>query len=269
MILGQAFVYNKLLDKYQFPLPVVDIKNIELLGLRKLTGEEFSNLDQVQANQKLRDFFLEDFGKLLEEEELSFCFKFWQDLSSPITQSSFNFVPYSDFATKLLEWKQANYDIELLADILNEDLSAISQDDFVIYYGLRVLAKLNGAVIIDSEYKEIDIDTTEDDSALEQIQEILVVADNNLAPLFININCQFLDFIPDIKLLLVEIKKCLKINTSLKILIIESYFEPEKIKFLQQNLPELLVTEFDTKTKASGVSFFDDLVKSTLGVKLV
>jgi vacuolar-type H+-ATPase subunit F/Vma7 len=270
MLLGQLYHYDKFLDTLESQNNIEQLQKTEILSL-DLNSNDFKGLDLSQLTQELRNQFSFSFGKVLEENNLNFANQFWKSVTSPFSSQENKISQSSEFQQKLSQWEKTSLDLEDLRMILKDGKYSTDVEDFALYYGLRVVYILSkfGQKNQENNFKPTSKNLTEA-TAVNDNPEIVVICDSFEAPLFINLNCQFLPILEDHKLVLENLQKTLMANPEIKLVIIESLDSQDLIKILQRNIDSnILVTALDLKTKNnSEKTFFDHLVKKTLGIRL-
>ena len=99
-------------------------------------------------------------------------------------------------------------------------------------------------------------------------KEILVLTELYKAPLFTNLNCEFLS-LPDSlspKEILDKIETKLGIFPTIQLILIDKSDNESLITFLNKYLPNVLITSLELNNQSE--NYFDKIVKSTLGIRL-
>jgi hypothetical protein len=277
MILGQLYYYHKVLDQFSFPVNLENIEKLEILGLSKVLKKNYEDLNEIEISRKIRDEFSANFPQILKENKLNFALNFWLELTSPIkNESDTKIKPNSDFQQKLLEWNLQGGKIEDIEELIRYANLLNQEEDLAIFYGIKVLYLLTKTSQNNLELKLNTSKTSKEVENLSWQPEILVITKNFFSPLFININCQFLleKEEENNKDLTKKIEQVLNKPNNIKLILLVT-LDPkkeEKIDWLQKYLAkEILVTsiELEKNNVSSDQTFFDKIVKKTLGVRLV
>lgn len=281
MILGQLYYYHKVLDQFPFPVTLENLEKLEILGLEKLQKKDYQEFSQIELNRKIRDEFSAFFPNILKENKLNFSSEFWRDLSSPIISTNSLDKPYSksrpksDFQRNLLDWNNSGCNLDDLKTIIKEGEFLGAEEDLAILYGIKVLFLLSKSSENISGLELNLTNSKEQSQELSTESEILVITKNFFSPLFININCEFLlaKEDEDNRSLGKRIQEVLTKQSQIKLVLlaIEDLDVEEKVNWLQKYLPkEILVTSVDLfkQEQSENQTFFDKIVKKTLGVRL-
>jgi hypothetical protein len=278
MLLGQLFHYIKVIDKITLPINETNFSEIDLAGVGSLNFEEYKNLSQAELQRKLRDVFSSFYIKYLEENKLDFAANFWKGLTSPTKFKSKKLNPSSDFQRQLLNWQSKDFVLSEFKNVVESGRIATDEQDVAIYYGLKVIQKLSEN--LEDKIVEFDSDLeTDSTEGLKKEPQILIITESHKAPLFININCLFspLQKSTDLKETLDEIQSDIEQNPSISLVLIDLEDSQKIINYLQKHLPSnILVTSLGlteienmkNQTKNNNQTFFDKVVKQTLGVRL-
>jgi hypothetical protein len=276
MILGQLYYYHKVLDQFSFPVNLENIEKLEILGIPKVSKKNYEDLNQIEISRKIRDEFSANFPQILKENKLNFALSFWLELTSPI-KKEFNIKvkPTSDFQQKLLEWNNRGGKIEDIEELIRYANLLNQEEDLAIFYGIKVLYLLTK---ISQTNLVLNLSGAKINQEIENLSwqpEILVITKNFFSPLFVNINCQFLleKEEENNKDLTKRIEQVLDKPNNIKLILLVT-LDPKKeakIDWLQKHLTkEILITSIDLEKNntSSDQTFFDKIVKKTLGVRL-
>ncbi len=277
MLLGQLFFYLKELDKIKKPITLESITAINLASISEFKKEDFKGLSETQIKRKIRDTFSDFYGNFLKTNKLKWSYTYWQKLTSPKTQKTSNgLVASSEFQTKLLSWEASEFNYQELSDILNLGKLATSQEDVAIYYGLKVMYIFSNLETKDT-FGDFGIVAEEQNTnqTLEENPEILVFTEPSHFPLFVNLNCEVEEIPGDVdpKEILDIIQSFIEKSPSIELVLVDKENTGKLIPYLKRHLPaNILVTELSFSSLASGggedKTFFDKIVKKTLGVRL-
>jgi len=270
MLLGQLYYYDKCLAKIPSLIAENQFEEIEILGLEFDIDEVFG-LEKKEAARMLRDKFSISFLQILKENKLSFAHSFWGFLTSPTQTANTQLSPQTEYQTELVTWLEKGSVLDDLKSIIKSGQLATSEDGFAIYYGIHVLQTLTLADPNLSEIKSIN----KQESELNEVEEkpqILVITDHHLAPLFTNINCVFQDINQSVEQNLHHAKQVLQKETQISLVLIVSLTPAATTTYqaLQHRLGnKVFVTSLDFSSQNDKNSYFDEIVKKTLGVRLV
>lgn len=272
MLMGELFYYDKFLDRIEFPLSVENLDQVKIFLVDPLDPQEFLESQSSEIAITVRDRFSERFLEVLTSLQLTFAQKFWNLLTSPQVSQDFDLNSGSEFQSELIKWMQDGFNLENLPEILSQGRLTSSEQDFALYYGLRVL------YVLTEQPKKIDLEIFDFKESSAQAlsnptpdSEVLVICKQYLAPLFVNLNIQFSPITDDPAHALENVKRILKEFPKIKLIIIEETDNWEVVKkYLQKNLGNsVLVTSLVLEQNQHQTGgYFDALVKKTLGIRL-
>lgn len=279
MLLGQLFHYLKNIDKISTPINSAEMLSLELAGLKKEDYDNLKNLSTKDLQRKIRDLFSQKYKVFLQQNKLSFAYNFWLNLTSPKKTRQADFKPSSEFQEKLLDWQKNDFILKDLEKVLEVGKLALVEEDVAIFYGLTVIHKLS-----DENPKKTsslglipEPDSSQDSKKdLKQHPQLLVLTQNYKFPLFTNLNgvCLTVKDETEEKEVLDEIQAVIEQNQEISLILIDLLEAEKLIKYLQKNLPAgILVTSLGLEKTAqvddgNSQTFFDKIVKQTLGVRL-
>jgi len=277
MLLGELFYYNKKLDEITFPIDQSKLKDIALMGVESFNSKEVEGLSTFELQRAVRDKFTSSFLDVLKQHNSRFIFTFWTNLISSLkdgeNNSEFRVLPETDFQKKILAWANQNFDLDSLEDLLKEAQYSVNENDFILYYGLKVVSKLTIArekniYETTSKSELINVkETTHDFSAASLNPQIIVVTTDYLSPLFININALCAPIAIDNKETLANVEKLLAENPEVKTILVNTSSE-KIVDFLKKHLSNtLFIAQLNLDSDESD-NFFDKITKKTLGIKL-
>ncbi len=276
MSLGEIYYFDSLLDNYIFPISTEDISKIQFYGYELIKVNDYINLNQKDLNLKLKINFINNFSDKIKKEKNYFAINFWGNLTSPTKLNQVNFfLKKNDFRKKLLEWSKKGFEYDFLKEILELELETIANEDFLIFYGLKVISKIqegidkisklpNNQNLIETKI-QIHLDA-KIGSNYDEKEKILVVCDQYLSPLFVNLGCIFLNKTENKFALLQDILAITTNKKDIKLIITNGLLE-ENRDFLDKNLSNYLITHLDIGNTFSK-NFFDSIVSKTLGIKI-
>lgn len=267
MLLGQLYYFNKVLDSVQWPLTPSSVSSLELCGLPRQTAEDYQGLSSADLARKLRDRFAAAYDLVLEQEALTFASAFWGLLTSPVVDKSELPEPRTEFQSQLSTWQQNEFAISLLPGLLPAGYLSTQEEDFALYYGLRVLFILSEATNVTIHKRKVQTPELKQVAEVADKPEILVLTKDYLAPLFINLNCRYVPLCETIKETWQRIQVILEQETGIKLILIDSE-DLALAQYLEKHLPgHVLVSLVSFQSYTQG-AFFDQIVRQTLGVKL-
>lgn len=270
MLLGQLYYYNKLLNSLSFPLTKEQLLHLELAGTPKLELNSLYHLSLNDLIRKLKDLFSYRYGQLLQQESLAFATQFWNNLvSATIPTEKTKLQPKTAFQQTLLSWQEKQFTLELIPELLKEGELTIDLEDFALFYGIKVLAILNQDILntqLGSTEWQLP-ETTTTPGSLSTKPNILVLTSEVYAPLFINLNCEYLPISEDLPELLKAVTQTITNNPEIKLILINSDNESIETYLHKYLTSDVLITTIEF-TKFAQDAFFDRLVRKTLGVRL-
>jgi len=269
MLLGQLYYFDKKLESVSQSLQAAEYDSIELMGVSSVDTEVFNGQDLATISRTFRDIFSGSYLQVLQENKLTFAAKFWGYLTSPITPTSTVLAPKSEFQGELLQWLQEGASLQNVSHLIKSGQLTSDEEDFALYYGLHALSVLS--VSKQSAQHNINVDDAQETVELNQKSQILIVTDRAMAPLFTNINCIFTEITDSAEQNVKNTQQILLKNPEVSLILVvsDNSSVAETVELLQKKVdPNIFVTTLSFSTdSASG--YFDDLVRKTLGVKLV
>lgn len=266
MFLGQLYFYDAQLADIDTPVTLDQLEGVEFVGLTPIRKEDYKGIGRHNWLTMIRDQFVDQYGLILQENQLSFAPWMWQRLTSPSESSEGIVSPKSAFQSELLEWMLKGARLEDVKHILVTGSLSDNQDDFALYYGLRVLYIFAEHTPELSEYEPVEAEIDRLDVELSLTPQILVLGSQYLAPLFVNIQCEFQTPAITQEDILQQIQRVIQQNASIELVLIENA-EKETLTYLKKRLPEsVLVSPLNLEMGQE--NFFDFIVKKTLGVRL-
>jgi len=275
MLLGQLFYYLKTIDEVKFPIDASNLSDIELAGLGKLDFEDFKDLSEIELKRKIRDIFSSNYSNYLKLNKLDFANNFWLALTSPKKNNNLRMNANTDFQKRLLEWQKNDFSILDLKDVLEEGRLALSEEDVAVFYGLTVIYKFTNL----DNFKKNEIglipEIDQKNKDLKEEPQILVLTKPNKFPLFMNLNsiCLSVNEETEEKEILDKVQYEIQEYASISLVLVDFKDSQRVVSFLQRHLPTaILVSSLDLESmQTSGnknQTFFDKIVKQTLGIRL-
>lgn len=272
MLLGQLYYYEKELTKLGSNLVVQDFLNIEIAGVNKSHLAEIEGYDSIdEFGIKLKELFIQNYLKLLQENQLFQALNFWKLLTSAVKEDNVTVAPKSEFQAQLLDWVYTDGEIKnIQSKVLNLGRYSDNQEDFALYYGLNVLYQIYQSQN-DSSYsnQSLDLEIVDNSSNLEYNQnpEMILITSNAIKPLISNLNCIFVPNDEPKEIVSNLVTTSLNQYSDIKLIIIDSQ-EPELIQAVKKaNITNALLVELNFSSNQED-NFFDVLVKQTLGINL-
>jgi len=268
MLLGQLYYFDKKLSTISEALSLGQFQDIELLGVQ-IDPSQFEGQETSSAARTYRDAFSAGYVSVLRQNQLTFAEMFWSYLTSPVIPTSTVFQPRSEFQSELVQWLQSGASLHNVSHLVKMGQLTSEEEDFALYYGLRALSVLT---VASSQATMLSAQTSSQESAeLSSTPQILVLTDTATAPLFVNINCTFVHISDSVEHNVQHTLDALNTSPEVKLVLIVSQSQSvqETLTQLQKKTdPSVFVTTLSFGNDASS-GYFDDLVRKTLGVKLV
>jgi hypothetical protein len=279
MLLGQLFYLEKQIRDLPDRPRVEDLLNLDILGLENLQRGELTDLTVENLAQVLKDKFGQRFGSVLADNGLVEASQFWISLTSPLNLTSQTdqtkiehgiqaWSNSTEFKQSLSEWATAGFPLNQIPDLISLGAMTTTDEEFALYYGLLVMQKLT---LIDRDLAITQVDWTlhlvdKIDQPIDQPQ-ILVVGFGDLKPLFKNLNILVLEPKINWKESVDEIGEIVTQNPQIELVLVDESMVDIYNHLLRSIGEKLLVANlnFDQTT---GDSFFQKIVKQTLGVRL-
>lgn len=270
MFLGQLYYYEKELDKVAISSPAASLLDIEIAGVDQAFISNIKTLsDTSQMLIELKERFIRGYELVLKENSLEHSLDFWKYITSPVFKQEVA-RPTTEFQQVIADWLIQGASVGFLKnEILVAGKLINDEQDFALFYGLHVLQKINGFLsgadehIVQIESKKVIPELTQE---LAENPEIIVVASSAIEPLLININCLFVRNSDPVQVLKTNISKLLQDFESIKLILVDNQDLLEALS--NQKFEGILISQINFVDNQSD-NFFDDLVKKTLGIRLV
>ncbi len=270
MLLGQLYYYNKVLNNLSLPLTKDSLLSLEVAAVSKAEIESWARLSVADLSRKLKDQFIHNYAKLLQQEGLTFAYQLWLRLTSAKDFENSDLPkPKTAFQEALVTWQAKGSSLDSVPGLLKEGELSVDLEDFALFYGIKVLAILSHEILttkkLHTEWQLPEVATPQ--SPLTTEPNVLILTSEKFFPLFVNLNCQCLPLTENLPGLVQEITQVLSKHPHIKLILIDS--DQEKIEFyLHKNFPsDVLVTTIKF-SDFSHDAFFDRIVRKTLGVRL-
>jgi len=274
MFLGQLFYYEKELHKISESGVATSILDIDVAGIENTFKTELKTV--VEKSEMLLEFkeaFINGYEKVLIENSLFKALDFWKRITSPIFKLGVA-TGASDFQIAVENWLESgSFIYDLKKGLLTEGSLASTEEDYSLYYGLHVLFVINQFLVgrqDQTKEPEAIVGSKEivlDDKSFSENPQVIIVASVEVEPLIKDINGVFVRNSGTLEMVKESIVKAVKSNTEIRLIIIDSKDNLLFREISKLNLPNILVSEAGFNQKI-GDTFFDDIVRSTLGVKL-
>ncbi len=269
MLLGQLYVYDKNLDLIEYPISPKNLQNIDILGLDRRKIGDIPHEESKSLTTKIKNQFISNYLEILKENHYSFAVKFWSDLTSFKKIKQTKLVAQTEFQEKLLEFtKLDKYTIQ---ELIKEAEINHSEEDFAILYGIKALFKLSDFANSKS-VNNLTLDFKKSEASADNLihsPEIVVVTDAEYEPLFVNINCLFIDSSDTLSNITNKVENILNQHSTVKLVLAKK--SQNLVTHLQKNLTNpnsSLITSLELGETGEG-GYFDKVVKDTLGIRLV
>jgi hypothetical protein len=277
MILGQLFFYSKELNRLLESKDLQLLKDVQILGI---DPNYFNDINKLSKNDalKLLAEFIYSYSTVLQKESLEASIDFWNVLVNPLKIDVETTEQASEYIKELYDWVAKGSKINEISALLSSGVLTNTEEDYALYYGLNVIYVINSLILSNSNESVSGLMATAPDltntHSFSNNPQSLVITSLYKTPLFKNINAICLD---SQKLshnqIIQELKLLIKDNNDISIIFIDTDYVTESHsleKFIKKQ-PELK-NIYVSNIKLSEISednFFDEIVMSTLGVKLV
>jgi hypothetical protein len=270
MLLGQLYHYDALLDKFEFPLTTDNAQELELLGLEKSSTQKPRQISNQELRLEIRDLFSRNYGRILLSNNLITSHNLWSQITSPYKVSKGDHPSdQTEFQTKLQTWIKEGVKWSEIDDLLVYGKLTTEESDVALYYGLKTLFLLSHEKPRQRP-KVIQIPDLMEASDLSDNPQILICSHPEFFPLFKNLNCQTSNYLSDAEQMVYAIQEDLKSNPNISLVLIISPESENSIEYITKKLQsQVLVSTLDLQVEDLGKdTFFDKIVKKTLGVRL-
>ncbi len=270
MLLGDIFYYDKELEKFPSELSSSTVANVNLLGLGELNPDDYYGMNDTEIRQAIKDHFINKFSQVLTQSSLPKAKAIWQELTSPFFKSNSQSTDYSEFQLDILDWIRGGEKDNELLELVNQTKTLTEEQDLVLGYALKVIYKLSSSNFSGTT---TDLNQLKPGKFAEYTSpepQILILTEPQFFPLFTSQGCLTVAFVEDVKLLSQEIKKVLETHKSIELIMIDTDHD-NIVSYLQKDLgTHVFVTSFNLAStgNAGDQTFFDKIVKDTLGVRL-
>jgi hypothetical protein len=281
MLLGQLYYYLKTLDTIKTPINSSNLNEIKLAGVTEGDLKSLNKLNSVNLERKIRDIFSQNYKQFLLKNKLSLAHNFWLSLTSPKKTSAKTFKANTAFQEVILEWQKNDFALNQLEEVLESGKLALEEEDVAIFYGLSVIHKFtsnkNSEKTLEGLIPENYVDEkAEENKDLKEHPQILVLTQDYKFPLFTNLNsiCLSISNNFEEKQVLDEVQSVIKQNLEISLVLIDLADCEKLVTYLQKHLPQgILVTSLNLEKvsqeqDAKQSTFFDKIVKQTLGIRL-
>jgi hypothetical protein len=265
MLLGQLYYFEKKLDAVPALIASGGVAQIELAGLEFDDIKILEKYEPKDIHTKLLVLFTQKYTQLLSENGLTDALETWKLITNPFKEESHSHNRFPLYE-RVDQW--LNSDSEEISDVISDTGIANEENSFAILYGLQVLNILSNkqpknkqnAQTLNENHKHISPDL---------VPKIIVVCNPVLSPLFTNLNCVFIDSGLKNQDILGSIQDMVDQEPTISLILIDSPHREELSKLIVKKIGNtVLVAPLDLNISESE-GYFDNLVKKTLGVRLV
>jgi vacuolar-type H+-ATPase subunit F/Vma7 len=264
MLLGQLYYFEKKLDSVRVLVDGDAVDKVEIIGLESEDLKLLKGFPSSEIYTRLLTIFTQKYSSILETEELFSALAVWNLIVSPY-KSTQDFKRFPIFS-KVSQWMDGDRGASI--DELLDDIEISHEDDeFAIIYGLKVLKTLLGYDNLDAGAKVDNFDVKKINPDADP--KILVVCSLVLSPFITYLNCIFVDSqLPQTQLIDEIVDNMTRFTAISLILIEENKMESisNQLKKRLEVTPLIAPLNLDLDEKTG---YFDNLVKKTLGVRLV
>jgi hypothetical protein len=265
MILGQLFYYEKKLEEVADLLAQKNYSQIEILGLDESDLKDLEKFTGSGQNKQLLTRFTAKYGSLLKEENLFQASYVWDLISDPFLKNSSSLLTTPGLQT--IENWLSNSGSGNYQELFDEVGIVTEIDDVAVVYGLKVIDLLLNSS--QNKSKNAFANLNEKQINLDEKSKIVVICTPNISPLFTHLNCTFIDIGLTDSEVVTQLKTVYTNNPEIDLVLIDSPKLSELKKLINKHIiHDFLIAPIDLDVQSSS-GFFDQLVKDTLGVRLV
>jgi vacuolar-type H+-ATPase subunit F/Vma7 len=281
MLTGQIYYYLKTLDQISFPISPDQASRLEILGLPYVSGEAFAEIEEDEIPNEIKNLFISAYDSFLKENQLEICSYFWQWLTTPLKRQDIihRIVPRSDYQAAIRQWGKDGFQFDQLSDIIASGRLVSREDDLALLYGLSFLDKFTlyskDDGILELGSPKIQMKPESANVKYSTKPQILVLTSDELAPLFVNLGCEAIPLLHNKAKTLADLREVLKTEPTIKVVLIEGGDNEDYVAYIRTNIDSsILVSGFELptsgqlKTKSNSQTYFDEIARATLGVRL-
>ncbi len=275
MLSGQLYYYNAKVKEFGTHLASGNVSRLDILSVPKLENKDYEGVKPTEIARTVRDIFASNYKEILIDNELKFAVSFWESLTSPLKKISSKTEPQSDYQNDLIQWLENEMPSDGISHLLSSGVLATDDEDYACYYGLAVFNQLTLSQIDISDLDFLSSPSiASGPSNLSSEPQMLVFCSSYIAPLFANLNAEILPVSSNAEINLAKAKEVMQDNQEIKLVLLIGQHDFESMDLLNKKLPkDIIVSSLDLEAGAdsssSDATYFDKLVRDTLGVKLV
>jgi hypothetical protein len=165
---------------------------------------------------------------------------------------------------------QQGMDYADIPELLNFGKLSTEERDVALFYGIKVLFLLSQQTSHE-DVRGISIpNLTPPSKQLSEDPQMLVCSHPEFFPLFKNLNCISTGYQLEAELMSEAINEKLSIHPSISLVLLVDSSAEEQIDFIRKHTPHhILVSTLNLQTESfNGPTFFDTIVRQTLGIRL-
>jgi hypothetical protein len=264
MLLGQLYYFEKKLESVRFMVESNSLEGIEIIGVEKHFLKSLKGLTHKEIYTKILVNFSQAYTKILKAEEMQIALEIWKLITSPYKS------PYKSNKSRIFytvnHWLDGNENMTI-SELLNEIGITHEDDEFAIVYGLSVIKVLLGG---NKTKSKLQMENTQGKNINPDIEpKIIIVCDLAVSPFLTNLNCVFIDITLNQQGIVSSIMESISRYENISLILIEeSRWEVISYQIKKYTDHQILIAPLNLRDDQN-IGYFDNLVKKTLGVRLV
>lgn len=264
MILGQLYYFEKKLESVRSLIETGNTDKIEIMGVEKDSLKDLKNISIRDLYNKLLAIFTQKYSQVLLEEGMTKALATWSLITNPY-KSSIKVIEF-DIFDKVSTWLNSN-NKNGLAHLIEEIGISQENEEFAVIYGLKVINTLLGHDDMEALPRQSSLYNQKNINVDEE-PKVIVVCSLPISPLFTNLNCIVIEEGAEKNLLISSVIDKVNKYPSISLILIEdSQWGDLNILIKKRLNIEILIAPLSLRQDTTG--YFDNLVKKTLGVRLV
>ena len=271
MLLGQLYYYNGKINEIPLELNEQNLNKVELLGLPPLNSFNYRGLSSYDIFQKIKGEFADGFANELKQNGLYSVLGVWSYINSPFVNKESS-GQTSSYQSRVIDWVANGSNLNNLDEIIKDGLiDAQSEEDFAIYYGLKIIKLFTKKLVIPKFSLDLQFDKNKFDDTISVSQKpsILVVTNELEAPLFANLNCDYVLISESESDNLTNVQSKLDQSNGISLVLVACRHSSGMVKLLEKKLiTQALITNIDLSITQKEDNFFDTIARKTLGYRL-
>ncbi len=275
MLLGELYAYTAKIKDIPVEITADNLFNVSVLGLEDSDLKGLSMLRGEDLRNQLKNVFSNNYQQILIENNLNLALQMWRSIINPTVENSSikTNLAYFQLVQNWLN-NSENYD---WSEILSDGSLTTEANSYAVYYGLAVLYSFSTKNY--SSQSEFSLVNSNTSNQKEEIipSLVLVVCPAVYSSLFVGLGCIFVLEQEDENLILslkseIDLQQLNQNYQSKQVAILLVGQSSDKEKVVKKKFPNYNVINlewdiwFNKKVNSKG--YFDELVMSTLGVRL-